>query len=106
MARTAPASATPVGRQGTNRPNRVFDSNEGTPRVLRILEGVAPTLGEVLCDTASVGLGVLISPTSDLGAISVTVYDGDEREKRYATDRQELEALLQALRDFAQARMG
>lgn len=106
MARTAPPTSTPAGRPRADRPHRVFDSNPETPRVLRILEGVAPTLGEVLCDSVSVGLGVLISATSDLGAISVTVYDGDEREKRYATDRAELEALLQALRDFAQARMG
>lgn len=49
------------------------------------------------------GVGFLVSPTSDGGALSVTVYAGDKRERDYAGNPDEWGALLDAVRDFAEA---
>jgi hypothetical protein len=62
-------------------------------------------LGDVIGDTASAGIGVLISPTRDLGAVSLTLYVGDDRERAYASTAEEFTALLEAARDIAQASM-
>jgi hypothetical protein len=51
----------------------------------------------------SSGCGLLLSPTSDGGALSVTLYFGDERAKDYASSSDELEAVLSAAADQAQA---
>lgn len=49
------------------------------------------------------GCGLLLSPTSDGGAVSLTLYFGDERGKGYASTSSELERLLNAAVDQAMA---
>jgi hypothetical protein len=46
------------------------------------------------------GLGVVIAPTRDGGAVSITILDGDSREKGYAADPDEFDALLGGLNDY------
>jgi hypothetical protein len=62
-------------------------------------------LGEVIGDAASAGIGVLVSPTRDLGAVSLTIYVGDERERAYASTSDELATFIEAIRDIATARL-
>lgn len=47
------------------------------------------------------GLGLLISRTSDGGAVSVTVYEGNDRSRSYAATAEELAEVLAAVRDRA-----
>jgi hypothetical protein len=51
------------------------------------------------------GMGVMFSPTQDGGALGVHVYDGEKRDKRYVTSRNQFEALMEALRDYAEAKL-
>lgn len=51
----------------------------------------------------SCGCGLLLSPTSDGGAISLTLYYGDDRGKAYASSTSEMQAVLSAAADQAQA---
>jgi hypothetical protein len=44
-----------------------------------------------------------MSPTSDGGSVSLTLYFGDERAKGYAPSKDELEELLAAAVDQAEA---
>jgi len=50
-----------------------------------------------------VGLAVLIARTSDGGAVSITLYDGDDRSRTYCSDDAELAAAAEAIRDAAEA---
>ena len=49
------------------------------------------------------GCGLLLSPTSDGGALSVTLYFGDKRAKDYAASSEELLDVLSAATDQAMA---
>jgi hypothetical protein len=64
---------------------------------------------KALMDTLSLcvaaGVGFLLSPTSDGGALSVTVYAGDKRERDYAGNPDDWAQLLAAVRDFCEAAM-
>lgn len=51
------------------------------------------------------GLGVLVSKTSDGGALSLTTYDGDRRYRSYAANADEAESLWEALGALARAKM-
>lgn len=78
-------------------------SSEKPPRVNSISalspESWSRHLTAILCS----GCGLLLSPTSDLGAISVTLYHGDDRSKGYASSKEELEDLLEEASDTSQA---
>lgn len=49
------------------------------------------------------GLGVLLARTSDGGAISITVYDGDDRHRTYCGNEEELVEAQAAIRDVWEA---
>lgn len=49
------------------------------------------------------GVGFLISATRDGGALSVTVYSADKRERDYAGNPDDFRELLTAVRDLAEA---
>jgi hypothetical protein len=51
------------------------------------------------------GCALLLSPTSDGGALSVCVYVGDQKHKGYATSAEEFAELLMDVRDLAEAHM-
>lgn len=56
----------------------------------------------VLC---AAGCGLLISPTSDGGALSVTVYASQQRHRGYATSATGFSKLLLDARDVAEAHL-
>lgn len=92
----------PMGRR---RFKPLRDRTEDTPRVGKIL-GINPqelmdALGVVLCS----GCAILFSPTADGGAVSITVYYGDERGRDYVTSAEELAQALSLARDLAEAHM-
>src|SRR3990170_133395 len=49
------------------------------------------------------GSGLLISRTSDGGAVSLTLYEGNERSRSYSASSDELAEALAVIRDRAQA---
>lgn len=51
------------------------------------------------------GLGVLVSKTSDGGALSLTTYDGERRYRSYAANADEAESLWEALGALARTKM-
>lgn len=51
------------------------------------------------------GLGLLFSSTSDGGAVSITLYDGNDRSRSYATSPEELADMLAIVRDRAESRL-
>lgn len=59
----------------------------------------ASLLLECVSSVIGAGAAVLLAPTSDGGAISVTYFNGTDRRRSYATGREQLEAVLLALRD-------
>lgn len=103
MVRNAPEPTRSPRRVGSFR--RILSTREQGNRIADITKDVAPILGETLCDAVFAGLGVIVASTSDGGAFAITVLDGDQRDKAYASTADELRSLLEALRDDAQARM-
>lgn len=81
----------------------LVDRQQSGPRLNLILEGTQEQLGNAVHAALMGGLGVLIAATSDQGAISVTVYDGDERMRSYASSADEWKACLEALTDAGDA---
>jgi hypothetical protein len=59
---------------------------------------------DTIAEAVSIGIGVLLSLTSDGGALSVTVYLGDTRHRVYATDPHSADRLWAALRAIIKLR--
>lgn len=72
-------------------------------RLNDLLNPTREKIGDAVQAAILGGLGVLLAPTSDGGAISVTVYDGDERLRSYASTGDEWEEVLRALTDAGDA---
>lgn len=81
----------------------LLNRGDAEPRVGKILGIGAQELMDAIAVVCSSGCAVLFSPTSDGGALSVTVYHGDERDKDYASSAEEFASLLLAVRDVAEA---
>ena len=93
-------------RVGTGRGanfKSLVDRREAGPRLNVILGTTQEVMGNALHAVLMGGMGVLIAPTSDKGAISVTLYDGDERLRSYASSPDEWKAILSALTDAGDA---
>jgi hypothetical protein len=95
------SGATP-GRGGSFRPLR--DRRQTQPRIPEIVNVEASLWSRSIGLALTAGLGVLLAPTSDQGAISVTVYDGDDRRRSYAGSREELQDALEAIEELAAER--
>jgi len=67
-------------------------------------EGSRGVLSDIVGNALSAGLGILIAYTSDGGALSITTYDGDERDRTYCSNPEELEAAAEVLQDLASSR--
>jgi hypothetical protein len=72
-------------------------------RAHKLLATARDDLADTVLLCVASGVGFLISPTSDGGALSITVYAGEKRERDYAGNPDDLAQLLEAVRDFAQA---
>jgi transposase len=88
---------------GARRFKPLRDKQQTEPRVARILGIPAQDLMNALALACCNGCAVLFSPTSDGGAISVTVYLGDERLRDYAASAEEFADCLVAVRDASEA---
>lgn len=89
-------------------------SGQSRPKLLGRTRDVSPRVGEIWSIDASKahaalgaafasGCAVLISPTSDGGALSVTLYAGDQRHRAYCSSSSELVEALDAVMDVAEA---
>lgn len=81
----------------------LVDRQDSGPRLSTILSDSSEQTAAAIHAAVLGGLGVLIASTSDGGAISVTVYQGDERLRSYASSRDEWMGILEALRDTGDA---
>lgn len=81
------------------------NAREAEQRVPQIVGISADEFMGALALALTQGCGILLSPTGDGGAVSVLVYDGDERYRTYASTREEFESAISAVRDHAEAKM-
>jgi len=93
----------PVSGRGAQFKSLV-DRRDTGPRIAGILNDTSEQTSSAVHSAILGGLGVLLASTSDGGAISVTVYDGDERLRSYASSRDEWMGILEALRDTGDAK--
>lgn len=100
---TTPTVMPPYRPEGRRRFKPLRDRADTTPRIGQILgidaEELLKALGVVVCS----GCAILFSPTSDGGAMSVTVYYGDERARDYAASAEELAHVLSLAKDLAES---
>lgn len=93
-----------AGARGTSlRPLR--DRGERQPRIPELLSLGADDLRDCVCRVLESGCAILLGATSDGGAISVTLYDGDQRWREYASTPGEFKEVLQAIEDHVDARL-
>jgi hypothetical protein len=88
---------------GARRFKPLRDKAPAEPRIGRILGIPAQDLMDALTLACFHGCALLFSPTSDGGAISVTVYTGDERHRDYAATAEDFANILLAIRDVCEA---
>lgn len=92
-------SARPAPKGG-----RVVRLSGNMGRAVRVLAGCDPAeLSSFVCSVVSLGYVATFTGTSDGGAISVVVYDGDTRWKGYGRDEDQL---LTSFRDLLAAIRG
>lgn len=92
-------------RSGARGVKPLRNRDAQVPKSGELLAGDGALFMETLAVVLVSGGGMLMSTTQDGGALSVTLYLGDERYRSYATDKEELDALLEAVRDHAEAFM-
>jgi hypothetical protein len=88
---------TPPSRAMAFKP--LFDERTRPPRLAELLDGTDSMLGEAVRLALESGCGLLLSPTRDGGAISVTLYVGDDRFRGYAASPEEFATLLDRVAD-------
>lgn len=84
---------------------RLGSTPDAEPRTGEILGTDTAALHAAMAVACAAGCGLLISPTSDGGALSVTLYAGDQRHRGYASSSMEFQSLLQAVRDVSEAHL-
>lgn len=92
-----PAQRSP-GKGGRFR--SLIDRRGAIPRVEQFTSGSDSELGTAVLACLLSGRGLLLAPTSDGGALSCTVYEGDERSRSYASSAEEYREILEALTDL------
>lgn len=83
------------GRGSNFRP--LVPRTQGPNRVQHIVEGQEATVGDVVVAALEVGLGILLSPTRDAGAVGIILYDGDGGSQTYASTPEEFLAAMDAI---------
>lgn len=99
MRGTEPASSRLLGRGSRLRP--LVDRRGGRPGMDWVKDVDSQLWMAAIIGCLDAGVGVLLSRTSDGGAVSITIYEGDERSRSYAVTADELTELLAAVRDRA-----
>lgn len=100
----APTSSPPPASSSSFR--RRTAAATGTNRIVEIWAGNEKLGTEALIEANSQGLAVMFSPTSDRGALAVHAWYGTRHWKDYVTSPDELEDVLEGLRDFKPAQPG
>lgn len=100
---TTPTRMPDYNPAGRRRFKQLRDRSDTTPRIGQIMgikgDELLDALGRVVCS----GCAVLFSPTSDGGAMSITVYYGDDRARDYVSSAEEFAAALVLVSDLAEA---
>lgn len=91
------------GAQSGRPVRRLAGTEEPGVRLARILSMDPTLLANGICVILQSGVAILLSATSDGGAVSVTAYVGDEKVRGYASSAEELASVLDAVRDEAEA---
>ena len=94
----------PEDRRGTNGEQKVAFSFTSNSSALEVANwDVKPQLltDAILCGLAS-GLGIMFGKSLDGGSLSVTIYDGDAKSRKWVSDVVDLEDVLQAIIAHAQ----
>jgi hypothetical protein len=84
---------------------RLGGDREPQDRVQGIVNIPADELYKALTLTLILGGGILLSPTSDGGALSLILYDDEERYRAYVTSAEEFSSALEAVRDHMESKM-
>jgi hypothetical protein len=91
------------GRGGNFRPLVVRGLGES--RIKAIALDCKVELGEAVYSALESGQGILLSPTRDMGAISVILYGPGDPQQTYCSSQDELEEALQAVRERSEAQL-
>lgn len=92
-------------RSGARGVKPLRNRDQAAPKTGDMLAGDGSLFMETLAVVLVSGGGLLVSTTQDGGALSITLYLGEQRYRSYAADRDELDELLGAVRDVAEAFM-
>jgi len=92
-------------QSGQSRPKQLGRTRDVSPRVGEIWSIDASKVHAALGAAFAAGCAVLISPTSDGGALSVTLYAGEQRHRAYCSSSSELQDALDAVGDVAEAHL-
>lgn len=99
------ANARGVRRTGSGF-SRLLANSPQAPQQIRLADGSSDTLWRLLASVVDSGAAVMVSRTSDGGAISLTLYVGSQRYREYAKTLEELEELLRAAAGAAESADG
>lgn len=91
------------GRGGNFR--QLGNQHDEEPRIGQIVTLPPAEFLESVALALTQSCGVLLSPTSNGGAVSIIIYDGDERYRTYASSAEEFKQAIMAVRDHAEAKM-
>lgn len=98
-----PTRMPPYNPEGRRHFKPLRDRSDAMPRVGKIMDIEADVLLHEVGGILSSGCAILLSPTSDGGAVSITVYHGDERSRDYVASAEEFASSLGLARDIAEA---
>lgn len=100
MRGTEPIPSRLAGRGSNFRP--LVQRGAGSVGIDRFKDVAATLWLDAIYGSLGAGTGLLVSATSDGGAISITLYEGTERSRSYASSAEELAEVLAAVRDRSQ----
>lgn len=89
------------GRGGSLRP--LVDRRRSEAPRCSLSTGDRTHLWNAIGTAVDAGLAVLLARTGDGGAVSLTLYEGDDRSRTYCSNDEELEAASAAILDASQA---
>lgn len=90
-----------AGRGGVFRP---LGERQTVSRVRSIVGVAGDDVARLLPDLLGAGVAIMLAPTSDGGACSVTVFDGDDKSRTYCSSPEEFAEALGAVRDYLASR--
>lgn len=105
MATVTSINANPPNRPLPNGGGFLAVREDAIPQVAQLVADDPIKLTSVIGLVVGTGMGISFSCTSDGGALAVHVFDGEKRDKRYVTTTPQMQALLEAIEDYAGAKL-